>query len=85
MFTNVSSMPIDEAYNETSGSGNEYENYTLSTSQMINCQCNDTDMIVGRNFLLKWLNNTEHSIGTLSKAAHKLKVATDYLQVNETL
>ena len=80
-------MPTDDIYNydENSGSGiSEYDNDTL-LPEMIGCQCNDTNlMMVERNFLLKWISIAEpHSISKLSTAAHKLKVATDYLEVHK--
>ena len=85
IVTNVLSMPTDEAHyfdDETSGSGNDYENYTSSTSQMIDCLCNDTNVMVDKKFLVKWLRqNGQHSISKLSVASNKLKDDTEYLQV----
>ena len=89
MVTNVLSMPIDKTHqfdDKTSGNGNDYENYTLSTSQVIDCQCNDTVSVVEKNFLVKWQRQgSQHSISKLSVAANKLKDDTEYLQVCVTL
>ena len=90
MVTNVSSIPTDLAghfYDENSGSGNDYENYTSSTSQMIDCvsECNDTDFMVDKSFLVKWLRlDSQHSISKLSVAANNLIDNTQYLPVSET-
>jgi len=88
MIIDASSMPTggEDHYDESSGSGNDsynsYENHSLPASEM-SCLCNDTNLMVKRNFLLKWLNIAEHhSISKLSVAAHKLKILTEYLQVS---
>ena len=86
---NSSSLPSEAACDidyESSGSGNDscigYKEHTPTASEMVHCQCNNTYLMVDRNFLLKWLDIAEdHSISKLSIAAHNLKIDTDYLQV----
>lgn len=89
MVTTASSVPTDTATNlddENSGSGSDFENHTVVTSQMSDCQCNSTILMVDKNFLREWLKkDNQHSISKLYLAANKLKDDTEYLQVCLTL
>lgn len=86
VMANSSSLPSEKAYDtdrEGLGSGKDScMSYTSTASEMVCCQCNNTNLMVGRTFLLQWLNIAEdHSISKLSIAAHNLKIDTDHLQV----
>ena len=87
MVTNVSSMPTDLVdYFDDENPGRS-DDYNFSTSQMIACvsECNDTDFLIDKNFLVKWLRlDSQHSISKLSVAANNLKDNTQYLPVSET-
>ena len=90
MVTNVSSMPTDltDHYDdEYSGSGNNNGNSTFSTSQIVYCvsECNDTDFMIDKKFLVTWLSlDSQHGISKLSVAANNLRDDTQYLSVSET-
>ena len=82
IINSVSLMPADERYNhdENSESGND----SYAESQMTDCQCNDTSLtMLNKRFLLMWLNFAEnHSIRKLLLEVHKLKDATNNLEVS---
>lgn len=86
MITDVSSLPTDNVHyvnEEISGSGNGHDNKTLPGSKRIECQCNDTNLMVNKSFLVKWLRkDSQYSISKLTVAANQLKDDTQYLQVH---
>ena len=76
------SIPAEGCDFDNESFANE-NNSNLTGIEMTHCQCSRTDLMVEGEILLKWLNVAEnHSISKLSTAAHNLKIATEYLQVN---
>lgn len=83
LVNSVLSMSTEEAYDYDDSLGSGNISYANHTPEMTPCQCNHTNLMVNRKFLLRWLNVAkDHSISKLSTAAHILKIDTEYLQVS---
>lgn len=80
--SSVSLMLTGEGYDHdgNSGSGND----SCVEAELIDCQCNATNLTLNKRFLLTWLNFAEHhSISKMMIEVHKLKDVTNNLEVSE--